>query len=298
MKISKVLLLILIILSGWSSSAQIEHLRPQLREIIKDKKATVGIAVYNFTTKDTLTINNTADFPTMSVYKFHVALAILHQVDKGKLQLDQDIFVKKSELLENTHSPLRENYPYGNINIKLSELIHYMVSLSDNNACDILFRLAGGTKQVDRYIRNLKIKNTKIAATEEQMHQSWENQYLNTTSPFAAVQLLQQFYQMKILSASSYDYLLNVMLSTQTGPDKLKGLLPKDILVAHKTGSSFRSKEGLKAAENDIGIVFLPGGQTYAIAVFVKNSMEDDTTNNAIIAKVSKAVFDHYSIKK
>lgn len=297
MKTGKILLLSLIILSGWSSSAQITHLRQQLREIIKDKKAMVGIAVYNFTTKDTLTINNTPDFPTMSVYKFHVALAILHQVDKGKLRLDQDIFVKKSELLENTHSPLRENYPYGNINIKLSELIHYMVSLSDNNACDILFRLAGGTKHVDRYIRNLKIKNTKIAATEEQMHQNWENQYLNTTSPFAAVQLLQQFYQMKILSASSYDYLLNVMLSTQTGPDKIKGLLPKDILVAHKTGSSFRSKEGLKAAENDIGIVFLPGGQTYAIAVFVKNSMEDDTTNNAIIARVSKAVFDHFSIK-
>lgn len=294
----KQIFLILTFLFGGSLLAQTNRLKAQFQEIVKDKKATVGIAVYNFTTKDTVTFNNTPDYPTLSVYKFHVALAVLHLVDQGKLRLDQDIFVKKSELLENTHSPLRENYPYGNINIKLSELLSYMVSLSDNNACDILFRLAGGTKKVDRYIKNLKIKDTRIAATEEEMHQKWDNQYLNTTSPLAAVQLLQKFYQMKILSPTSYDYLLNVMLATKTGPDKIKGLLPKDILVAHKTGSSFRSDEGLKAAENDIGIVFLPGGQTYAIAVFVKNSMEDDTTNNTIIAKVSKAVFDHYSIKK
>lgn len=298
MKFFKTLPVILALLFGGTAFAQLDHLKTQLRDIIKDKKATVGIAVSNFTTKDTITLNNTADFPTMSVYKFHLALAILHQVDQGKLRLDQDIFVKKSELLKNTHSPLRENYPYGNINIKLSELIYYMVSLSDNNACDILFRMAGGTKKVNRYIRSLNIKNTVIAATEEEMHLKWENQYRNTTSPFDAVALLQQFYQMQILSASSYDYLLNVMLSTKTGPDKLKGLLPKDILVAHKTGSSFRSKDGLKAAENDIGIVFLPGGQTYAISVLVKNSTEDDTTNNAIIARISKAVFDHFSIKK
>ncbi|MPT36548.1 MAG: class A beta-lactamase, subclass A2 [Flavobacterium sp.] len=298
MKFFKILPVILALFFGANLLAQTNRLKAQFQEIVKDKKATVGIAVYNFTTGDTLTFNNNPEYPTLSVYKFHVALAVLHLVDKGTLKLDQEIFVKKSELLENTHSPLRENYPYGNINIKLSELLSYMVSLSDNNACDILFRLAGGTKKVDRYIKNLKIKDTRIAATEEEMHQKWENQYLNTTSPWAAVQLLQKFYQMKILSPTSYDYLLNVMLSTKTGPDKIKGLLPKDILVAHKTGSSFRSKEGLKAAENDIGIVFLPGGQTYAIAVFVKDSMEDDTTNNAIIARVSKAVFDHYSIKK
>jgi len=298
MKSYKILPVILALFFGSSLLAQTSRLKAQFQEIVKDKKATVGIAIYNFTTGDTLTFNNNPEYPTLSVYKFHVALAVLHLVDKGTLKLDQDIFVKKSELLENTHSPLRENYPYGNINIKLSELLSYMVSLSDNNACDILFRLAGGTKKVDRYIKNLKIKDTRIAATEEEMHQKWDNQYLNTTSPLAAVQLLQKFYQMKILSPTSYDYLLNVMLSTKTGPDKIKGLLPKDILVAHKTGSSFRSDAGLKAAENDIGIVFLPGGQTYAIAVFVKDSMEDDTTNNAIIARVSKAVFDHYSIKK
>ncbi|MBN9285802.1 MULTISPECIES: class A beta-lactamase, subclass A2 [unclassified Flavobacterium] len=280
-----------------NASAQTTNLRAQINEIIKDKKATVGVGIYNLTNNDTLTINNTHHFPTMSVYKFHLALAILHQVDKGKLRLDQEIFVKKSDLLENTHSPLRENYPYGNINIKLSELISYTVSLSDNNACDILFRLAGGTKKVDRYIKSLKIPNTSIQATEAEMHEKWENQYLNTTTPFAAVLLLKKFYQLQVLSPTSYDYLLNVLQGTKTGPDKIKGLLPQNVVVAHKTGSSFRKETGLKAAENDIGIVYLPGGQAFAIAVFVSDSMESDTTNNKIIAAISKAAFDYFSIK-
>ncbi len=84
--------------------------------------------------------------PMLSVFKFHIALAVLNQVDKGNLTLDQKILIKKSDLLENTWSPLREKYPDGNVELPLSEIITYTVAQSDNNGCDILLRLIGGTK--------------------------------------------------------------------------------------------------------------------------------------------------------
>ena len=46
-------------------------------------------------------------------------------------------------------------------------------------------------------------------------------------------------------------------------------------------------------AVNDIGIVELPGGITYTLAVFVKDSSESPETTESIIAGVSKIVYDY-----
>ena len=65
------------------------------------------------------------------------------------------------------------------------------------------------------------------------------------------------------------------MKETETGKARLKGQLPKEVIVAHKTGSSGTNKAGITAAVNDIGIIFLPNGKHFFISVFVSNSKED-----------------------
>ena len=85
------------------------------------------------------------------------------------------------------------------------------------------------------------------------------------------------------------------MRETETGKKRLKGQLPENTIVAHKTGSSGVNKEGLTAAVNDIGIVFLPNGQHYFISVFVTNSKENSDVNEKIIADISKATWDHFT---
>ena len=83
------------------------------------------------------------------------------------------------------------------------------------------------------------------------------------------------------------------MTNTVTGPNKIKGLLPKGTLVAHKTGYS-GAKDGVVAATNDIGVVQLPNGEAFAIAVFVTNSRENEKTNDGLIAQISKAAWDYF----
>ncbi|UHG94351.1 serine hydrolase [Spirosoma oryzicola] len=58
-----------------------------------------------------------------SVYKFHVALAVLNQVDKGRFKLTQKMHVKKSDLTPNQHSSMGEAYPNGEVDLLLFELI-------------------------------------------------------------------------------------------------------------------------------------------------------------------------------
>ena len=146
---------------------------------------------------------------------------------------------------------------------------------------------------MDRYIAGLGIGETVIVADEEMMHRHTDNQYLNRTTPLAAVRLLERFRRGELLSAAYGDFLLETMFATETGPDKLRGLLPADVAVAHKTGSSDRDGREVKIADNDIGIVRLPDGRSYSIAVFVMDSREDDRTNAAVIARISRLVYDY-----
>ena len=66
------------------------------------------------------------------------------------------------------------------------------------------------------------------------------------------------------------------MTETTTGPKRIKGLLPADAVVAHKTGTSPTNSEGLSPATNDVGIITLPNGKHIAIAIFVCNSTADE----------------------
>ena len=56
------------------------------------------------------------------------------------------------------------------------------------------------------------------------------------------------------------------MIDTETGANKLKGMLPAKTVVGHKTGSSDRNADGMKTADNDAGLVILPDGRKYYIA--------------------------------
>jgi len=286
------LVLYLQVQSGFSQS---ETLSNKIEAIIRNKKATVGVSILNLSNGDTLTVNKTHHFPMQSVYKFHLALAVLNQVDKGKFSLNQNIFVKKTDLLPNLYSPMREKYPEGNINLPLSEILKYTVAQSDNSACDLLFRLIGGTEVVNNYIHKIGVKDINIVATEEVMQKDWQVQYTNWSTPIAATQLLQKFYQKKILSQSSQDFLWKTMVETTTGPNKIRGLLPKEAVVAHKTGFSGKNNDGLTGATNDIGIIILPNGQKLAIALFVSNSTETEIVNESIMAEITKAVWNYYA---
>ena len=280
------------------SFAQKQDLKKEINAITNDKNATVAVSVtgidfpLHFENK-----NGEKKLPMLSVFKFHIALAVLNKVDQGKLKLDQPIFIKKADLLENTWSPIREKYPNGNIEMPLSELIKYTVAKSDNNGCDLLLRLIGGTETVQKFINNKGIKNFTIKADEAQMHKGYEFMYWNTTTTNDSNLLLMNFFDGKVLSKNSTSFLMKTMIETTTGTTKIVAQLPKGTPVAHKTGSSGKDEKGLTIAENDIGIITLPNGKHYAISVFVSDSMETEETNTKMIADISKLVFDYFSRK-
>lgn len=275
--------------------AQTSLLEQKINSVLKNKKATVGISVLGF--ENGFTYNKKADkkLPMQSIFKFHIAAAVLNAVDKGKLSLDQKIKLDQSNLLENTWSPLRDQYPGGNVEIPLSEVIEYTVAKSDNNGCDILLKLLGGTQAVQKFMDSKGVKGFQIKYNEEAMHKDWNVQYENYSTTKSAVDVLKKFYDGKLLSKKSTDYLMKVMWSTSTGLNKMVEQLPKNTPVARKTGSSGKNNAGLTGAENEIGIITLPNGKHYALAVFVSNSTETDAVNCRMISDISREVWEYFN---
>jgi beta-lactamase class A len=190
---------------------------------------------------------------------------------------------------------LRKKCPGGDTTVTLGEILRYTVSLSDNNGCDILFRLIGGPSVVNEYVHGLGIADMAIVATEEEMHAASGVQFNNWSSPVAMAQLLEAFHTGGILSEESREYLWSLMVGAVTGRGRLKSNLPEGTTVAHKSGSSGTNDKGIAAATNDVGLIALPDGREVIVVVFVSNSTANEETRDEVIANVGRAVWEAYA---
>ncbi|HEX8173807.1 MAG TPA: class A beta-lactamase, subclass A2 [Pyrinomonadaceae bacterium] len=270
------------------------ELQRQIAQIASDAKGRVGVRALLLETGQSISLNAKEHYPMQSVYKLPIGMALLEQVDAGKLRLDQRVRIEKSDYLKKEqHSPIRDKNPEG-VELSLEEVLRFAVSESDGVASDVVLRLAGGAEAVMKYLSALKVNEIIVANSEREIGQDWETQYRNWASPEGALSLLRAIHERRGLSEKSYTLLLKFMTDSPTGPKRLKGLLPKGAVVAHKTGTSSTNASGISAATNDVGIITLPNGRHVAIAVFVSDSPTDEATREGVIAKIAKAVWDKW----
>jgi len=277
-----------------SNADSTNELRDRIEQISQAARGRVGVKATVLETGESVTLNGDQQFPMQSVYKFPIGMAVLAQVDRGKLKLDQQVRVEASDFVSDLqHSPIRDENPQG-VELSLAELLKYMVSESDGTACDVLLKLVGGPEVVTQYLRDLGVNGIVVANTEKEIGQDKAVQYRNYASPNAAVVLLRALHEGQGLSESSQALLRKLMTQTPTGLQRIKGLLPDGTVVAHKTGTS-RTVDGVTAATNDVGLVTLPNGRHMAIAVFVSDSGANNATREEVIAKVALAAWDEWS---
>ena len=283
------------LLAFFLSPAAPADLSTRFAEIAAKSPGKIGIAATLLGSAERAGVHNQQHFPMQSVYKFPIAMAVLQLVDRGTLRLDQPVAVAKNELVPpGLHSPIRDAHPDG-ATLSLREIVRFAVSESDGTASDVLLRLAGGPARVTALVRGLRIQDMVLATSEAEMARAVNVQYRNWSTPDAAVALLAAFDAGRGLSSASHSLLERFMIHTETGLARIKGHLPAGTVVAHKTGTS-GTDHGLTYATNDIGIVTLPNGRRYAIAVFVSDSTADQATRERIIADAARAAWDHWAV--
>ncbi len=268
-----------------------EPLRQHLRAITAEAHGNVSMACSLPGTLLNCDLNPESNPPMQSVFKLPLAVYVLHQVELGKLSLDQPVrFLADDRILPHVYSPLQDKYPQGDVDVPLRELLRLSVALSDNVAADILLRVTGGPKALDAYVASLGVKGFHFEDNEKAQHLAIPTQYRDWFEPAGAVQLLRRISDHSPLTPEHTALLLGWM-QPGTLTNRLQAELPEGTVFAHKSGTS-DVDNGLAHATNDIALITLPDGRRLALAVFVTDSTADQATREQVIARIGRTVYD------
>ena len=259
-------------------------LQNSVDSLLRGKPAMVGVAV-SYGGRMLCEVNGDREFPMMSVFKLHQAIAVLDSIGKAKGSLTDSIDITAAMLRPHTYSPLRDRYPHGGIRMSIEELLRYTLWLSDNNACDILFDRFGGTSYANALMERLGLRHTQIRWTEDEMHQAPTRCADNFTTPCEALLILEKSFADEWLKSTLYD--------CQTGKNRLPALLPPGTMVGHKTGTGDPTADGLQCGINDIGFVKLPNGSHFYIAVFCDHARMTMPETESLIAQIARLAYEH-----
>jgi beta-lactamase class A len=276
---------------GSVASSSKDKFKGKLDLEIANVKADVGIAVVDSLSGKSFLRNQNLSFPMQSVFKLPVSIAILRLVDQGKLSVQDKVTVKRSDVVT-SYSPIKEAIKGERSDFTMRDLINRAICDSDNTACDVLIKQAGGVASVTQILKDAGIQGVRVDRPESILQPeslqiaSFLKDKRDTSTPAGMVDLLQKLYSGNLLSRASKSIILEDLFNCKTGPNRLRMGVPKGWQLAHKTGTG-ADVLGQNTATNDVGIIVGPQGQVIYVAVFVKGSHAKIDVREALIAKIA-----------
>ena len=247
----------------------LDQVSAQIGALADSIDARVGVAVI-FEDGDRLSYAGGDRFPMLSVFKFHQALAVCDCLRRSGRSLTDKVNLSS---------------------FSFAELLDRTLRQSDNNVSDFFFRTLCDIDSTDNYIRSEGIGDFAISCDERMMHEDPSRCYDNWTTPVSAAVLLDRFYKVRDLDEYNA-FIWQTMAMCDTGRARIpKYISGNAIQIAHKTGTGDVDPGGRIMAVNDIGVVVLPDGRHYSIAVFVTDAGCDMAECEEFIAKVSQSVY-------
>ena len=279
---------------GLGTDPDRDALQATIDRLARDSKGRLGVGIELLESGESLIVNGDFHYPMQSVYKLPIAMAVLSDVDAGRLRLGQIVEVRPQDFVSpGQHSPLRDANPQGT-SVTIRQLLRLAIAESDGTASDVALHLVGGPERVMTYLQRIGVGELVVATTEQAIGADPRVQFRNWTTPRGSLSLLRAVYEARALSPTSRALVLEWLVEGKRGVRRLRGLLPLGTTVAHKTGSS-GTIDGVTAATNDIGIVTLPDGRHLAVAVLLANSRGGDAARDGVIAYVAKAAWEAWT---
>jgi len=296
-----------------------------ISELEKKSGGVIGVMALDIEQNTQYVYNKDVNFPLASTLKIPVAIQFLNKVDLNEISLSDMIEIKKSDLHPGSGIIVKYFEDLG-ISLSLKNLMRLMLTESDNTAADLCIKYSGGTKAVNKRLNEIGIQGMSVdrptyvalanylgvqnvseykeyddekvvSELRNLSREERENAAINflndgkdNSTPEAMVRLLRKIWNEEILSKENSQLLLNTMKECNTGDNRIKGLLPKETIVYHKTGT-------IGNVTNDVGIITLPEDLgNIAISVFVKEAKVDTKESELIIAQISRLLYDYFII--
>ena len=302
--------------------ATARRLARRIAETVRPFQGRVGVAVEAVEAGWRVAYDGEAPYPQQSVSKLCTAIALLGQVDAGRLSLSDPLLVRREDMSV-FHQPIQARLTDAGYRATLGELLQDAIAQSDNAADDILIRRLGGPHAVQAAIAWRGIKGVRCGPEEHVLQSriaglTWRPEYSfgrafwtardaldpalrkarldayladpdDGATPLALVDLLARLKRGALLSPASTARLLAIMTATTTGPARLPAGLGPGWSIAHKTGTG-QDLGDLSTGNNDVGLLTAPDGRSYAVAVMIASTRQPVAARQQLDAAVARAV--------
>jgi beta-lactamase class A len=241
------------------------------------------IAVYWESQGKSFTYEPDRIFHAASTMKVAVMMEIFHQVDQGKLKLDQSIEVKNQFFSIVDGSPFslsaeddsdQDIYKLIGQTLTLRELVQRMINHSSNLATNMIIEIAG-PKNVMALMNEVGATGiTVLRGVEDE--KAYEAGMNNTTSARALATCLNAILNSNIFSESSRKEMFDILLS-QTSKSIGKGIHAdeKHLKVASKDG-------WITEIHHDAAIIQEPDGKN-SILVILTRGVKEETRGEELV---------------
>lgn len=220
-------------------------------------------------------------FAMASTFKLALAAAILREVDRGRLRLDQPVLPPPGPLP--AYSPVVAALrPAGAIPVE--RLARAIVEVSDNGAANMLLALTGGPAGFTRFVRAAGDRATRLDRIETDLNENRPGDPRDTTTPAAMLGLMHRLLLGPILSPASSARLMVWLEASGTGVRRLRAGLPADWRAGDKTGT------GERGSVNDLCIAWPPARAPILIACYLDGSARPRAELEAAHAEVARIV--------
>lgn len=225
-----------------------------------------GIWVKHLTTGETAGIRDGEFFNSASVIKIPVLVLAFQMADKGTLNLDERITIRKEDIRGGSGI---FRYHDAGLQPTFRDVLLQMVITSDNTATDLAIAKVGGVARVNAWLKEsgyadgnrltqttgeLFAKYNGLAPSDDRNAKTNGDRayWLGEISPRGVGVMLEAIEQKTIASKAACDDMLRMMRAQQAGARRLNHFI--SVPVAHKTG------DFPPVLANDVGIIYARSG--------------------------------------
>jgi beta-lactamase class A len=274
-----------------SAPGDTARLRRTLEELMRGYAGVAGVSVIDLRSGARVSVRGDETFPTASLIKVAVLVALLDEVNKGSIRMDERISLLARDRVGGSGVL---QYMQSGIEPTVADAAWLMITISDNTATNILLNHLN-VKTVWDKMEALGLPHTKIHSktflrSTSIAVDSSVKYGLGVTTPNETARLFELLHRGRAVSPA-YDSVALAMLRANQDGAKLVRWLPDSVVVAHKTGDVDRSR-------NDCGIFYGPQNPVVVCAMTRENvdtSYAVDNPANLLLARIGLAVFRHYN---
>ncbi len=238
------------------------------------------VSVYYFddNPKNTVSINPDKSFDPASTVKLYVAMYAFDQVATGNISLDQTVTIEDKNVAPSQSFPNGYSLLNTGDTVSVYELLDRMITQSGNTSYNTLLDLLDRSK-ITKYVHDLGLVNSNIGSklnldTDQEAADSAAAGFgPNSTNADDYARAFILINGKRLPGSAS---LFN-MLSREKFSSMLPALLPKDVVVAHKTGE-------LDPYYHDGGII-VGANRKYVLSVF------SDMGDPNVVAHISALIY-------